>query len=233
MSLRFTFNNHENLKSQHALFSPSQSSWLRYEDDKIAERILNQYRAAIGTEIHEFAAQQIELRHKQTSVKSVKDGVEDYIYTKYKFSNSKQEISDRANTLIDNVGYLPKEVFETVKYYVNDGIGFGMRPEQIVWYSDNVFGTADTIIFKGNQLRIHDLKTGAVPAHMEQLESYAALFCLEYRIKPSDINIELRIYQSDGIMVHNPTVEDIVPIMDKIISIDKIALGIEKERRYE
>ena len=64
---------------------------------------------------------------------------------------------------------------------------------------------------------------------MEQLEIYAALFCLEYKIKPADIDIELRIYQSDDIMIFNPTVEDIVPIMDKIITSDKIISKIKAE----
>ena len=64
---------------------------------------------------------------------------------------------------------------------------------------------------------------------MEQLEIYAALFCLEYKIKPADIDIELRIYQSDDIMIFNPTVEDIVPIMDKIITSDKIISKIKTE----
>lgn len=118
---------------------------------------------------------------------------------------------------------------KTLNMYVNDAIGFKMIPEQILYYSDNCFGTADTIIFRDDFLRIHDLKTGVTPAHMEQLEIYAALFCLEYDVKPADIGMELRIYQSDDIMICNPTVEDIVPIMDKIIIFDKIITDINKE----
>ena len=57
---------------------------------------------------------------------------------------------------------------------------------------------------------------------MLQLEIYAALFCLEYNKKPGSIGIELRIYQSDGIIYANPTAEEILPIMDKIIRFDKI-----------
>ena len=106
--------------------------------------------------------------------------------------------------------------------YVNDAIGFKMKPEQVLYYSDNCFGTADAIMFRNNLLRIHDLKTGVTRAHMEQLEIYAALFCLEYNKKPSDIDMELRIYQNNEIIVHNPTVEDILPIMDKIITFDKL-----------
>lgn len=63
---------------------------------------------------------------------------------------------------------------------------------------------------------------------MEQLEIYAALFCLEYKIKPSDIRMELRIYQNDEILVHEPTAEDILPIMDKIVHVNKMLEKIER-----
>jgi hypothetical protein len=89
-------------------------------------------------------------------------------------------------------------------------------------------GTADAIAFRNNFLRIHDLKTGRRPVHIEQLEIYAALFCLEYRVKPSDIRMELRIYQNDEILVHEPTSEDIIQIMNKIIHCDKLLLEIER-----
>ncbi len=124
---------------------------------------------------------------------------------------------------------LPR-VHKTLNTYVNDAIGYKMTPEQLLFYSDNCFGTADAIAFRNRLLRIHDLKTGVVPAHMEQLEVYAALFCLEYKVKPADIEIELRLYQSDDILICNPTAEDIVPIMDKIVTFDKI---IDKIREQE
>ena len=76
-------------------------------------------------------------------------------------------------------------------------------------------------------LRIHDLKTGTTRVKMEQLEIYAALFCLEYKIKPGEIDMELRIYQNDEVIVHNPTAEDILPIMDKIVHLNKILENIE------
>lgn len=118
---------------------------------------------------------------------------------------------------------------KTLNMYVNDAIGFKMIPEQVLYFSENCFGTADAISFRKNLLRIHDLKTGEIPAHMEQLEIYAALFCLEYGYKPSDIDIELRLYQSDTIIYHNPTAEDIVPIIDKIITFDKVINKIKSE----
>lgn len=116
---------------------------------------------------------------------------------------------------------LPK-THKTLNLFVNDAIGYKMESEQVLYYSPNCFGTADAISFRNNLLRIHDLKTGKIPAHFEQLQIYAALFCLEYDMKPSDINIELRIYQNDDILVMEPEADDIVPIMDKIITADKI-----------
>ena len=118
---------------------------------------------------------------------------------------------------------------KTLNMYVNDAIGYKMTPEQILYYSPNCFGTADTIVFRNNFLRIHDLKTGETPAHMEQLMIYAALFCLEYGVKPSEIDMELRIYQNDEVLVHNPQADEIVPIIDKIISFDKL-INRMKER---
>ena len=64
---------------------------------------------------------------------------------------------------------------------------------------------------------------------MEQLIKYEALFCLEYKKKPSEIDMELRLYQSNEILVHTPTAEDIVPIMDKIITFDKVISKIKSE----
>ena len=123
---------------------------------------------------------------------------------------------------------LPKSQ-KTLNMYVNDAIGFKMQPEQVLYNSDNCFGTADAIIFRNNLLRIHDLKTGVTPAHMEQLETYAALFCLEYNKKPGEIEMELRIYQNNEIVVHHPTADDILPIMDKIVTFDKIIEKLKME----
>ena len=121
----------------------------------------------------------------------------------------------------------PTRTKKTLYSYVNDAIGFKMQPEVVLFYSERCFGTADAICFRNDFLRIHDLKTGTTPAKMEQLEIYAALFCLEYKVKPSQIGIELRIYQNDEIMIHNPTAEEIVEIMEKIVHIDKILENME------
>lgn len=117
---------------------------------------------------------------------------------------------------------------KTLYAYINDAIGFRMATEVVLYYSDNFFGTADAISFEKNFLRVHDLKTGKEKASMEQLHVYVALFCLEYRVRPSELKgIECRIYQNDEVIIDQPTPEDIVPIMDKIVHLDKVINQIE------
>ena len=181
------FVKHLNLEGLHAPFSPSQSSWLRYDDDKIMESYMNKKAAAMGPRLHAWVKETIDLGIKQP----------------------------RSN--------------KTLYAYVNDAIGFKMSTEVVLYYSDYFFGTADAICFRNGTLRIHDLKTGKTPVHMEQLEIYAALFCLEYKVKPGDIDMELRIYQNDKVLVHKPTAEDIVPIMDTIVHLNKVLEKIDEE----
>jgi Protein of unknown function (DUF2800). len=110
----------------------------------------------------------------------------------------------------------------TIGLYINDAIKYRMICEQVLYYSENCFGTADTIAFRYNTLRIHDLKTGVWPGSVHQLEVYAALFCLEYGKDPFDIKIELRIYQDNEVLVYEADPEDIVFIMEKIQEFDRI-----------
>lgn len=120
---------------------------------------------------------------------------------------------------------------QALSTYVNDAIGYKMNCEQPLYYSDNCFGTADTLSFRRNKLRIHDLKTGVSPTSEKQLEVYAALFCLEYGIDPFTIDIELRIYQRSEIQVFEPFPETILNIMDKIIEFDQ-QIEMIKEARW-
>lgn len=117
---------------------------------------------------------------------------------------------------------------KTLNMHINDAIGFRMDPEVILVHSNYCFGTADAIGYneKKKILRIHDLKTGVIPASMKQLYIYAAVFFLEYgeelNITPKDVSIELRIYQNDDIVEECPAAEDIQDIMDDIIHKDYI-----------
>ena len=183
------FAKHLNLEGLHAPFSASQSSWLRYDDEKAIDVYRNKKASEIGTRLHAWAKETIDLGIKQPRSK------------------------------------------KTLYAYVNDAIGFKMSTEVVLYYSDYFFGTADAISFRDGVLRIHDLKTGKsgkIEDHIEQLEVYAALFCLEYRVKPGEIEMELRLYKQDEVLIHHPTAEDILPIMDKIIHLNKLLRKIEE-----
>lgn len=179
------FNQHYKLNGLHAPFSASQSSWLRYDDAKAIEVFTNKKAAEMGSRLHAWAKDTIDLGIKQ-----------------------------------------PKSN-KTLYAYVNDAIGFRMKTEVVLFYSERFFGTADAISFRNGVLRIHDLKTGKTPVHMDQLEIYAALFCLEYKMRPSDIKMELRIYQNDGVICHEPDADDIAAIMEKIVHFDKLLQDLE------
>ena len=181
------FIKHSNLSGLHSIFSPSQYSWLRYDDDKALEVYANKKAVEMGTRLHEWAKNTIDLGLKQPKSK------------------------------------------KTICTYVNDAIGYRMDTEVVLYYSDRFFGTADAISFKNNVLRIHDLKTGKIPASIEQLEIYAALFCLEYKVKPHDIEMELRIYQNDEVLYHNPDPDDIKAIMEHIVHLDNLLEKVERE----
>lgn len=191
------FNKHTLLEGLHAPFSPSQPSWLRYTDEKAIKVHANKKASEIGTKLHQWAKDTIDLGIKQPDPE-------------------------------DPSLKLPKSK-KTLYAYVNDAIGFKMKTEVILFYSERFFGTADSISFRNNTLRIHDLKTGEKPASMEQLEIYAALFCLEYNVKPGNIDMELRLYQNGEVIYHNPTAEDILPIMDHIVHLDKLLKKLECE----
>jgi len=141
-------------------------------------------------------------------------------YSSYKASERGTRLHGIAKDCIEMGVKMPKNK-NTFNMYINDGIGFKMIPEQPLYYSPYCFGTADTISFRKNTLRIHDLKTGTTPASMIQLEVYAAIFCLEYEMSPFDIDIELRIYQEPEIQIYKPDKSDIRDIMDTIIIFDK------------
>lgn len=150
-------------------------------------------------------------------------------YTKHCAAIKGTRLHELAKQCIELGVTLPRNK-KTLNRYVNDAIGYRLRPEQPLYYSDNCFGTADAIGFRDDILRIHDLKTGSFKSSMTQLRIYAALFCLEYRVDPFQLKeVELRIYQSDDILVDHPKPETISELMEKIVHfdelIDNIALG--------
>lgn len=198
------FNEHSNLEGQHAFLGASQYRWLNYSDEDLRGTYLRSFAQQMGTILHELA----------------KDLITHHI---------KVNKQDRHMVFLPLVkAGIPRAaidmdwIFPNFMAYVNDAIGFRMSPEVILVYSYNCFGTADAIAFRDNVLRIHDYKSGVTPAKMEQLEIYAALFCLEYKKNPMDISSELRIYQGNEVLIHNPEPQIIMDISNQIVHNDLI-----------
>lgn len=205
------FFNHTDLRGKHALLAPSQPYWLNYSADELYQKYVSNYAQSMGTLLHELA---------ETLIRN---------NIKLKKTDNKVVLIHLLENGIPRAAIDLDRIYNNFMTYVNDAIGFRLTPEQPLVYSENCFGTADAISFRNNLLRIHDYKSGTTPAKMDQLRIYAALFCLEYKFKPGEINMELCIYQNDEIIVDKPTAEDIAPIMDIIIHSDKLVREMNGE----
>lgn len=198
------WNRHSNLEGSHAFLSASKYNWLNKTREELIEAYKNSYATTVGTMLHAYAADSIRFREKlkKTDAKGVK------------FDLMRRGIPEYAINI--------NGIFPTLMAYVNDAVGFQMDPEVLLYYSDLCFGTADSIQVSDNILRIHDLKTGTTPAKMDQLKIYAGLFYLEYGFKPEKMRTELRIYQTDEVIVHEPEVEEIREVMEAIVEQDRV-----------
>lgn len=203
-----TFNTHSELEGRHAILSPSRPYWLNYTDEALDKYYASSFATDIGTLVHEYACDRIRFRMPI-------DIENDEAKTGLLMHLLKNGIPFRVIDL--------DRIFVNMVPYVNDAIGYRMQPEVKLKYSELCFGTADTIGVRGKMLRIHDLKTGTTPAHMDQLLVYASLFFHEYKrdYRPTTMKVELRIYQNNDITVHQPTLEEIKATMDRIVAEDR------------
>lgn len=185
------FNKHSELEGRHSFLAPSSPAWLRYDDQKLERRYMEELAAVRGTEEHVFAASAIKLGHR-----------------------------------------MPDEP-KTINMYINDSIGWRMKPEVPLFWSRFCFGTADALGFIESQmlLRVSDLKTGKNPTTFDQLVIYAALFCLEYDFpKPWDLEFELRIYQKNAVKLHVPDADEVFHAMDRILTATRLLDEIRLEQ---
>lgn len=210
------FRKHSELEGKHAILSASSWRWVNDDIESLTKRICSQYLSSIGTILHDIARKHIKYRIK---------------LNKYDKKNVMLELLEQGvpGMVIDTINF--DSMYENLMIYVNDCVAFKMTPEVVLRYSNNFFGTADAIKYdeESHFLRIHDFKSGTTPAHIEQLMIYVALFCLEYAIKPSSIQCELRIYQGPEPVVYEPTAEEITYIIEKIITFDNHMTKMREE----
>lgn len=57
--------NYSHLRNTHAFLAPSRRAWINYSEDKLIESYLNHQKAALGTKLHKFAEDAINLKRRQ------------------------------------------------------------------------------------------------------------------------------------------------------------------------
>lgn len=135
-----------------------------------------------------------------------------------------------------SLGRVQPDDGDVLSAYINDALEFGMTPEQLLFYSMNAYGTADTIGFEEYHpdesefvgfLRVHDYKSGTSKTSEDQLYVYSGFFCLEYGFRPFEIDGELRIYQDGVVRGYALDREYLARVYDKI----RTSNDIIEERR--
>ena len=202
------FNKHLELEGKHAILSPSKHYWINYDDEALMRSYISSYATDIGTLVHEYAKDRIKYRLPLEDCAPEKNALLAFLLKNY--------IPFKAIDI--------DRIFYNLVPYVNDAIGFKLESEVVLKYSDLCFGTADAIGVRRGTLRIHDLKTGVSPASMDQLMLYAGLFFHEYKrdYRPTTMKVELRIYQNQEVIIHNPSCDDIRDVMEKIVHGDMV-----------
>lgn len=203
------------LRGKHAFLAPSRVNWPEDEKALITSR-QNFYNVSLGTAIHEIADDLVKKKIKITKA--------DRHLIQY-------ELLRRG---IPRVAIDQDKILETLVPYVTDAISFSMSTEVVLYYSQDCFGTTDAIAFDeiNRFLRIHDLKTGEIDAHMVQLVRYAALFCYDYNIDPEVIGNELRIYQKGEIVQYSATPNEIIDVMNYMSSAQGILDQGHKNKQF-
>ena len=196
---------YSDLKNSHAFLGGSNYAWRNYDFEKLEKMIIASYANSIGTAIHEYAAKNIKAKFRMN--KNDRHSVLRHLTVECKIPQKAVDIDF---------------IFPNLVNYVNDCIGFGLDPEVRLYFSKMCFGTADAISFENNVLQISDLKTGKTQASFTQLENYAAMFCLNYNVKPNRIDkIIFRIYQFGEVLVAEPPTDILDPIIHQIVEFNK------------
>ena len=197
------WNDHSKLIGLHAFLGASQYHWINWTDETLEQRFRSHYASDIGTIIHDLAS--------------------DCIKNKIKISETDTNLIELtlSKNGIPKSAYDSYEILSNLVPFVNESINYHMSSEVLLYYSQYCFGTADAIAYDevSKILRINDYKNGKVDAHMEQLQIYAALFCLEYHKDPAKMKrIELRIFQHSEIieLILTPETQEIDKMMKLI-----------------
>ena len=214
---KMKWNSHKEYEGKHAFLGASNYHWLNYDPVTLENRYYSQFSQIIGTAMHELA--------------------HDCIVGRIRLTKHDVHLVDMAmfKAFVPKDAYDPNILLENLIRFVNDAIGFHMSSEILLFVNPMCFGTTDAIVYNEYEktLRVHDYKTGIIPAKIEQCHIYMAMFCKEYKVDPYKIkHFEARIYQNGEVFADNPTADTIKSIMDLIDQdIGLIASYLEREGR--
>lgn len=215
-------------RGTHTIVSPSRPAFLKYTDEQFIQAFHNSFKSALGDEMHLWAAIQINRRFTYNSLREIARSLTTFIFERNR--TDRYGLSSKGAMLLNEMKQISRETYSTVKAFVNDAVSERMEEEMELVYSEVIGGTADAVRFKEKEkkLLIFDLKTGNTIAHMEQLEGYAALFCLLKGVNPLDISFELRIYQNNEVAVFEPDGAEIKDIAERIKHLSAIGAKLYK-----
>ena len=140
------WNDHFRLRDQHALFSPSQPSWLNYDDNRLMIFLNNVKAKERGTKLHKFAQQSIELGRwlPKEPVDTLSLYVNDAIsfsmrpeqilfYSKYFFGTADAIVFDGSMLRIHDLktGSIPGKMDQLLIYDALFCLEYGVDPEDI------------------------------------------------------------------------------------------------------
>lgn len=210
------FETYSNLEGQHAFLSPSQPHWLRYSDEKLVERYLNQQAVERGTALHQLAHDLVELnvmlpRSKTSLNMFVNDAIgfkmspEQPLYYHGFCFGTTDAIQYKRNYLR----------IHDLKTGENEG-----KMDQLRVYAALFCLNYQNVV---RRLRMEGKSDGDIAAKLDLKVS-------ELHFDPRKMNgIELRIYQYGEIRSEMAEPEDVVAIMDIIVHDVDILKNVKAE----
>ena len=141
------YETYSNLVGKHAMFSPSSTNLLDKDNQYIVGFWARKFIPEIGTALHDIAR-----AHIKNSIKLTKYTKSEVLLALIDTYKIPLPVIKRAIDFDDK--------YKNLMIYVNDAIKYRMIPEQILYFSKLIFGTADAIsalddIERTGVLRIH------------------------------------------------------------------------------
>lgn len=154
------FNKHSYHEGSHAPFSPSQPSWLRYDDEKAISVYRNRQNAKRGTRLHAWAKETIDLRIKQPRTKRtlsmyVNDAIgfqmetEVVLFYSERFYGTVDAICFRNNFLRIHdlkTGETPADMEQTFVYAALFCLEYGIDPRELAGIECRIYQSDEIII---------------------------------------------------------------------------------------